>query len=594
MTPELDSPPEWSARFVTQIPAAVAWFDRDLRYLAASAAWLEAFGISHEMLAGQRHAQLSNAGDAALAEVQRRALAGEATENFPLVEDDPAGRSWRGALSARPYRDQLGTVAGVIVSANLAAAGAAGVPPRGAVAGLAERRDFVDRLGGALADREREAVIVLAINLDRFRSINNLHGVAIGDQVLQVTAERLISGTRSRSPGEAATGRAKDLVARLGADEFGILCEAPAFPVGEADALAARLLRIVQNPIVIGLDSLRLTASIGFVVPTPAHRHEDDVLRDLDLALQQAKRLGPNKVVGWEPSLTKAATRRLSLAEQLRQAFDSGEFMLHYQPVLRLQDNRMVGAEALLRWNHPRDGLVTCGTFVPVLEEMGLMVEVGCWAIRETVRQLESWRVLYGRDIIDWVSVNLSARQFNDPAPLLATLRTIYEGGFPVHRLKFEIAETTFMRNPETTRTVLDELAKLGIRVAIDDFGTGYSSLNSLRDYPIDAVKIDTEFVAQIGTGEGDKLAQALLDIARMFGAAIIAKGIESEVQREFLRDAGCGFGQGYLFAEPMDGALLGAYALTHAVNADRGPTPAAPPAGQVTPPTSAGPLRAG
>jgi diguanylate cyclase (GGDEF)-like protein len=463
------------------------------------------------------------------------------------------------------------------------------------VLGVAERGEFAERLRETMAEPDpARRSVVFAINLDGFRNINSVYGVRTGDRVLEVTAERLVSGTRARLSGENVASRTRDMVARLGGDEFGIICGAPTLAPGEAEELATRLLRIVQNPIAIGPHSLRLTASISFVIPTEAHREADDVLRDLDFAMRRAKALGPNKVVAWEPSLTATAARRYSLAEQLRQAFDNGEFLLHYQPVLRLSDGRMVGAEALLRWNHPREGLVTSAGFVPVLEETGEIIEVGCWAIREAARQVESWRTLYGRDIVDWVSVNLSARQFADPAPLLATLRGIYDGGFSVHRLKVEIAETTLQGNPVAAATMLEELARLGVRVAVDDFGTGYSSLNALRHYPVDAIKIDRGVVAEIGTAEGQKLVQALLDIARMFGAGIIAEGIETEAQREFLKTGGCGFGQGYLFAEPMDGALLGAYALTHAVGGERGPAPPRSSGGPVSPPPSRGPLRAG
>ena len=582
------------ARSVTEIPAAVALFDRDCRYAAASAEWIAAFGLVCAPLAGQAHAELCRSDPTALDAVLQRALAGEAVDNYPLADDGAGQGSWHGTLGARPYRDGDGVVAGAIVVAQVLVQREPAQPD--AAAGLAERNEFIAHLRAALAGRDPEhgATVVFAINLDGFRSVNALHGVAIGDRVLEVTAERLISGTRSRLSGEGASARENDVVARLGADEFGIVCGAPALPPTEAEALAARLLRIVQNPIAIGPHSLRLTASIGFVIATPAQHDENDVLRDLNLALQQAKSLGPNRAVAWQPAVTAAATRRYSLAEQLRRAYDSGEFMLHYQPVLRLSDNRMVGAEALLCWNHASEGLVSSAAFVPVLEEMGLIVEVGCWVIREAVRQIESWRMLYGRDIIDWVSVNLSARQFADPAPLLATLRAIYDSGFAVNRLKLDISETTFMRSPEITATVLAELRALGMRIAIDDFGTAYSSLDRLRHYPVDTIKIDGEFVAQIGTAEGEKLARALLDLARIFGAAILAEGIETEAQREFLCGAGCGFGQGYLFAEPMAGALLGAYALTHAVTADRGPPSIRSPGRTLNPPTSAGPLRAG
>jgi diguanylate cyclase (GGDEF)-like protein len=610
MTAELDGSFDWAARFVTEVPAAVALFDGDLRYVAASPAWIAAFELAQARLIGRRHGELCKTGQGALEAVQRRALAGELVEGWLVGDDEPTTGSSRSFLSARPHRDLASAVGGVIVGLREDQALGAietGEPAPDPSTGLAERHEFTRHLGmvlsmSAAADAEHHAVVVLAVNIDSFRNLNNLHGFGVGDQVLQIIAERLVSSTRSRHSDDAdEAARGCDMVARLGPDEFGIICGPPALSHSEAEVFAARLLRMVQSPISIGGRSLRLTASVGFIVTMPAHREADDALRDLDFALQQAKALGPSRVSVWEPGLTEAATRRYSLAEQLRRAFDNAELALHYQPILRLGDNAIVGAEALLRWNHPSEGLVSSVAFLPVLEETGLIVEIGAWVIREAVRQVESWRLLYGRDIIDWISVNLSARQFNDPSALLATLRAIYDSGFSVHRLKLEITETTFMRDLEITRVVLAQLEALGIRVAIDDFGTGYSSLNSLRHYPVDMIKIDADFVGQIGTAEGDKLFLALLDICRVYGAAIVAEGIETAAQRDFLNAAGCGFGQGYLFAEPMDGALFGAYALTRAVQTVAAPprTPAGTPTRSsskraVNPAPSRGPLRAG
>ena len=599
MNPELDGPFGWAVRFVSELPAAVALFDRDLRYVAASESWISAFGLYRVPLAGRRHDEFRKAGREALKEVQRHALAGETVEDYHLIDDDPEARPWSAILSARPHRGPDGSIAGVTVGLREDPEPGAreGGPARDPLTGLADRHQFARRLRELLSDPdpERRAVVVFGINLDSFHDLNTLHGLAIGDEVLKIIAERLVLGTRSRHLGEAgAAVRGRDLVARLGGDEFGIICGPPALPQAEAEAFAARLPRIVQSPIAIGAKSLRLTASIGFITTTPAHREAEDALRDLDLALRQAKALGPSKVVAWEPALTRVAIRRYSLAEQLRRAFDNGELVLHYQPILRLSDNRVVGAEALLRWNHPSEGLVASAAFVPLLEETGLIVEVGCWVIREAVRQIESWRLLYGRDIIDWVSVNLSARQFDEPSALLATLRAIHGSGFSLQRLRLEISETGFMRNPEITRAVLAQLEGLGVQIAIDDFGTGYSSLNSLRHYPVDTIKIDAEFIAQIGTADGEKLAQALLNIARTYDAGIIAEGIETEAQRDFLHARGCGFGQGYLFAEPMAGALLGAYALTRAASADRGPARKHTTGRMISPPTSGNLLRAG
>ena len=322
----------------------------------------------------------------------------------------------------------------------------------------------------------------------------------------------------------------------------------------------------MRAPILAGDQRIRLTASVGYLITGPAQRSEDDVLRDLDVALQEAKLRGPNSSKIWEPALTSAMGRRLRMLDQLHRAVDEGEFVLHYQPILNLKDGRVVGAEALLRWNHPSEGLVPPAVFLPLLEESGLIVQVGCWVIRDVVRQMQVWQMLYGRAMVDWVSVNVSPRQFNDPAPLVAALNEINEGGFPLDRLKMELTESAFMRNPEMARGVLSELRDLGIQIALDDFGTGYSALGALRQYAVDTIKIDCDFTARLDTIEGKELVLALLKIAQIYGADVIAEGVETALQRDTLREAGCGFGQGFLFAKPMDGRFFGAYALTHLV----------------------------
>ena len=604
MTTTLERSSDLDAWLIRDIPAPVALFDRELRYVAASPAWVEGFALPRAPLAGDRHGELTRAGGAALEEVQRRALAGERVDDCLVVETDWAQPSSGIFLSARPHRDRDGAVVGVLVVLRPAErtdrpdAGGAPAAPRSAVA---DHEEFARRVRTALADRDGGAILVFAISLDSLRRIGNLHGRAVADQVLKITGERLLSGTRSRIAvaDDAAAPRGCDMVARLGDGQFGVICGPPTVPAVAAESLAARLLRLVQSPIALGGRSLRLSASIGSVATTAAHHDTDDVMRDLDIALQRAQTLGPSRTIAWEPSLTRAATRRYTLAEELRRAFDNGEFTLHYQPVLRLADDRMIGAEALLRWNHPSEGLAPSATFIPVLEETGLIVEVGCWVVREAARQLDSWRLLYGREIVDWVSVNLSMRQLEDPSALLATLRGIHDGAFSAHRLKLEIAEPALMRHPTAAAAVLAELAELGIRFAIDDFGTGAASLDGLDPYPIEAVKIDARFVAQVGSPAGEKLLEALLAIGRSHGASIIAEGIETPAQREFLQRSGCDLGQGYMLAEPMDGALFGAYALTHSVAVER-PRAAGEPRGRpgaaaVSPPaTSAGRSRAG
>ena len=575
-SPDPEAPvPEWITRFIADIPSAVALFDREMRYVAANTRWLNAFGVVGEGVIGHSHEQVDPASADLLTDLHRRALAG-ATAEAPLGDDELTEGASHRIVSVRPHHDRDGAVLGVVATLHEALAIATERSLQyatDALTGLAGRHCFMKRVRAAVAPETgpRRSAAIFLLDIDNFKGVNDLHGASIGDEVLRVIANRLLASTRSRPLpsariGKPAATQRSDMVARLGADEFAIILGNPAPGAGDADAFARRLLQLAVSPVLIGDQRVRLSANIGYIVTTDAHRSEDDAMRDLDAALQEAKQRGPNSAKSWEPALTSTVGRRLALLDQLRAALDEGQFVLHYQPILRLEDGHVIGAEALLRWNHPSDGLVPPAAFLPVLEETGLIVPVGCWVLRETVRQMQVWQMLYGRDLLDWVSVNVSARQFNDPSVLLATLAEIRDSGFPLSRLKIEITESAVMRSPEVTRSVLNELQELGIRIAIDDFGTGYSALGALRDYQVDTIKIDRGFTGAIDTPDGKELVLAMLKIARIYGADVVAEGVETVVQRDILRRNGCGYAQGYLFAKPMDGSFFGAFALTHLV----------------------------
>lgn len=569
-------PPEWVARFVDDIPTGVAVFDRELRYVAANAPWVNSFGLASVALAGQCHHEVDLDGGLQFAQLQRRALSGEAVNGCETSENDAAGQLHRRRISIRPRLGRDGTILGVIAALHeiVTAPGDKAVQDASdRLTGIAGRQRFLARLRAALETgaTPRRGTAMLLLDIDDFKAVNDLYGTRIGDRVLKAVAARLLASIRSRATTDGrsdhlAASTEGDLVARLGADEFGIILGNAAPTSGNAEAFAQRLLKLVAAPVIVGELRIRLTANVGYIITSPAHRTEDDVLRDLNVALQEAKARGPNSARAWEPALTSTVGRRLALLDELRRALEEGEFVLHYQPILSLTDDRVVGAEALLRWNHPSEGIVSPENFLPLLEESGLIVPVGCWVIREVVRQMQVWQMLYGRNMLEWVSVNVSPRQFNDPSLLLATLGEINDSGFPLDRLKLEITESAVMRNPDVTRAVLGELRDLGIRIALDDFGTGYSALGALRHYSVDTIKIDRDFTTRLDTEDGRELVLVLLKIARIYGAAVISEGIETTAQRDILREAGCDFGQGYLFAKPRDGTFFGAYALTHLV----------------------------
>jgi diguanylate cyclase len=568
---KLDESLAWGARLVAEIPAAVALFDRELRYVAASDEWTLGFALPGPPLAGQVHDECCAFGQAALRHVQLRALAGESIDDHPIAGADPRQPAAGSVLSARAHRNRDGAIAGVVVALRPADKSVLNGARRTTLnnpVGLADRSELAVRIGDALDDPEpaQRSMLVLAISIDNLRGLKNLHGSAVVDRAWDIIADRLLSGTRARLVGEdGAPSPRRDLVGLLGAGQFGIVCAPTAPAPSDAEGLANRLLHLVQSPIATETYSLRFSASVGFLATMPTHQDAEEVLRDLDVALQRAQTLGPGKTVAWQPALTVAAARHYTLAEELRRGYDNGEFTLHYQPILRLRDHRMVGAEALLRWNHPSEGMAPAAAFVPVLEETGLIVEVGCWVIREAIRQLESWRLLYGRDIVEWLSVNLSARQLDNPVALLATARLIHQASFPVHRLRLEIAESVLRGEPGHRRALLDELTGLGVRLSLDDFGAGPGAFDTANLHQVDMVKIDAGLVAQNGSEEGHRLARALLDLASARGVTAVAKRIETQAQRDSMYGCGCGFGQGALFAQPMDAARLGAYALTQA-----------------------------
>jgi diguanylate cyclase (GGDEF)-like protein len=566
--------PEWMARFVADIPSAVAVFDRDRRYVVANNRWLNAFGIVTDGLIGQTHDQFDPHGAPTLAELHRRAMSGEAVETSLDHEDFLVDGGTHRVVSAGPLRDRDGAILGVVAilhEAERVATEKSLQHLTDALTGLAGRHCFMARVRNTIAPQAglRRPAAIFLLDIDNFKGVNDLYGASAGDAVLRVIANRILAGTRSRQSAPAQPGRhamiqRTDMVARLGADEFAIILGNPAPSLVDAEGFARRLLQLAVSPVIVGEQRIRLSANIGYIVTTETHKSEDDAMRDVDVALQEAKARGPNNAKAWEPVLTSTVGRRLELLDQLRAALDENQFVLHYQPILELHTGRVVGAEALLRWNHPRDGLVAPAAFLPILEESGLIVPVGCWVLREAVRQMQVWQMLYGRDLMDWVSVNVSARQFNDPSVLLATLAEIRDSGFPLERLKIEITESAVMRNPAVTRSVLGELQELGIRVAIDDFGTGYSALGALRDYQVDMIKIDRGFTARVDTEDGKELVLAILKIARIYGADVVAEGVETAVERDILLQHNCTYGQGHLLGQPMDGNAFGAYALTH------------------------------
>ncbi|MGQ4274818.1 putative bifunctional diguanylate cyclase/phosphodiesterase [Terrihabitans sp. B22-R8] len=414
---------------------------------------------------------------------------------------------------------------------------------RDALTDLPNRAALFNRLQETIAHGTNAGVLLL--DLSGFKAINDLQGHDWGDQVLREVADRL----RQAVPDE-------QMVARIGGDEFIVLAD------GEADphalrALGERLLAAVRSPINKGGRSARLSASIGIALLPQHGESAEGLLSNVDLALLEAKRMSGPACRVFHPEMRDAARERQILEEQLAQALERDQFELFYQPQVRLSDNRIVGAEALLRWRHPVHGLMTPGAFIHVLDGLSIAGDVGNWAIRTACRQAAAWRAMGVKDFR--VAVNLFGAQFARGDLIEVVDGALAQAGLPDDGLEIEITENIVLRHQESMRETLRELADRAISLAFDDFGTGFASLSQLKLFPLSKLKIDREFVDGMCRARGDAaVVQAVIDLADSFGYSVVAEGVESLTQHDALVAAGCTIGQGYLYGRPMDAEQFG------------------------------------
>lgn len=406
--------------------------------------------------------------------------------------------------------------------------------------GLANRALFRDRLRHALERRARlqAEVAVLLLDLDGFKRVNDSLGHAAGDELLCVIARRIASAVRS---GET--------VARLGGDEFAIVIEALRDDENP-QTLAERLLRVVSTPVVIAERDVVVSASIGIAVAHP-DEDGDTVLRNADTAMYSAKSSGKHCARLFDPTMHARALVWLEIEQDLRRAVVNNEFVLHFQPLVRLGSGSLRGFEALLRWHHPKRGIIPPSEFLPVAEETGLILPIGHWVLKEACHLASKWEDL--GDGPPSISVNLAPRQLEHETFVGELRQALAESGLDPHRLILEVTEGQIMRAPEQARVRLQALKALGVRVAIDDFGTGYSSLSHLQYFPVDELKIDRTFVARLDDGEREvSFIKTMIDLARSLGVEVVAEGIEVDSQQAHLTTLGCDIGQGFLFSRPM------------------------------------------
>ncbi|ADJ42204.1 signal transduction protein containing EAL, PAS and GGDEF domain [Amycolatopsis mediterranei S699] len=398
---------------------------------------------------------------------------------------------------------------------------------------------------GGLDARERGAVTVLFLDLDKFKVINDSLGHSVGDQVLRIVGERL----------RRSSGR-DDLVGRLGGDEFVVVTAEVTDPV-EVHALAEHLRAALAEPIGVLGRQLHLDASIGVVlVGRDDRRSAEDLLRDADVAMYQAKSLGRGRHHFFDVGLRERMQRRLRMEQDLRYAVHDGQLWPAYQPVVDLRTGEMVAVEALLRWTHPRHGAISPAEFIPLAEESDLINVIGKEMLRATTRELAARRVQQGLDLT--LKVNLSARQLDDPHLVPAVQDALAATGLPAGALCLEVTESALMRDQEAAAEVLASLRSLGVLLAIDDFGTGYSSLAQLRRLTLDTLKIDRSFITGIAESrDAEAIVTSIIAMAHAVDLTVIAEGVESAEQLELLRALGCDQAQGYHLGRPVSAAEL-------------------------------------
>jgi diguanylate cyclase (GGDEF)-like protein len=413
--------------------------------------------------------------------------------------------------------------------------------------GLSNRSLLINRLEQSLGRARRsmgETFGVLFLDLDRFKNVNDTMGHITGDKLLEGVAQRLQACVR---PGDTA--------ARIGGDEFVVLLEHMTdHPM--AKQVAERIETSLSHPFEIQGQDIYMSASIGIVIASGDYKSPEDVLRDADIAVYRAKALGRGCHVTFDQSMYQRTLALLELESDLRKALDRQEFFLQYQPIVSLDTGSLISLEALIRWKHPTQGIVSPGEFIPLAEETGLILPIGEWVLRKVCGQIARWRKTEGSAPI--VAVNVSGQQLRQNSFPKIVKRILGEFGLPPDCIELEITESVLMENIEQANEVLSELREAGLRLSLDDFGTGYSSLSYLHRFPISKLKVDKSFVQRLGFDAGSsKIVKAIFQLARGLGLDVVAEGVETDQAAVRLKEMGCTLVQGFYFSKPIAAADL-------------------------------------
>ena len=428
---------------------------------------------------------------------------------------------------------------------------------------LPNRTFFLDQLARCVTRAKRRPdykFAILFVDIDGFKIVNDSLGHFAGDHLIVQIAERLVSSVRRDdlvSCSADVTGpvsqSGEDTLARMGGDEFTILLD-DIRDASDGIRVAERIQQKLASPFLISGQEVSITASIGIAISATGYSTAEDILRDADTAMYRAKALGKSRYEICDPAMHARAVSRLKLETDLRRAMDRDEFRVHYQPIVSLRGCRIIGFEALLRWQRPGFGLVMPGEFVEVAEETGQIPFIGLWVLREACRQMRAWNLQFPSDPAFTIAVNISGKQFAQPDLVSQVRHILHEACLDPQSLRLELTESVTMRDVERTARILGELRTLGVGLSMDDFGTGYSSLSHLRRFPLDTLKIDRSFVSEMeNSSDSRAIVQMIVSLGRSLGMEIVAEGVEGAKQAGLLESLGCEYAQGYFFSKPID-----------------------------------------